>query len=796
MQRVRYFPIHLRSALSAVALAAVSAACSKEAPAFTNNSVPNQDQLDKSFDPQAADAAGRRGNGDSEDTGNRHGTEADSAVIIPDPEAVFNPDKKPAPKLGASADPDINPEINPERNDKGDKREKKEKIDKRETTDTGDKGNKDDVSNPVWIENDFKVRGTKTVDGDIFAEDRWISQPLQLSNIEDVGTLTFQQLTRPVLTETIKQGQGAQNNLEKFAQSQAAGVLDLLVVIDTSGSMSEEQVNLGSKLSPLITSVSNSDWHIGVVTTDPKDGCMRSLIKKSDSNSSAAFEKAVAAGITGTGNEQGIRQAVAGLSCPTADWLREASTVAVLIVSDEDNCSKNGQDCGKEPWNTDSYLLNFMQKDLGRKLGSDARVYGLIKHPSDTECKTASNVGTQYAAAIDASKGTWGSICASDYSNTLARISSDVATILKKQFALKTEPKSGTTEVTIILPDGTRQKTSAFTINGSVLTFTSAPPPQSQIEVSYQTETSAMYSEFEIASNAVQGSAMVSINNTQVAPDQYTLTGNRLRFVNTPPANATITATYRKDSGLNQAFELGQDVIPSSLSVSVNGTSASGVTFDSQTGKLAFAAAPADGATITAKFLRNRGPERSYRVLASSSSITEIRAQYNDNTEVKVSAKTQTDSAGQSNSSLEILPSSPFRAGETLWVQYRVNDQKAIDYSLGQEPLAGTLVLTSSLEECKVGRDINYVAGKIIVSCPTTKQLRVGYTFETPAEILRIFNVTGFKNSPAAALTVRVNGILLQSSQYDMNGDQLSIKPEVGLIGGDVIKVTTMTKAF
>jgi hypothetical protein len=329
-----------------------------------------------------------------------------------------------------------------------------------------------------------------------------------------------------------------------------------------------------------------------------------------------------------------------------------------------------------------------------------------------------------------------------------------------------------------------------------VLTFTSAPPAQSQIEVSYQTETSAMYSEFQVASNAVPGSALVSINNTQVAPDQYTVTGNRLRFANTPQANATITVTYRKDSGLNTEFDLGQDALPASLSVRVNGAAASGVTFDPQSGKLVFAVPPADGATVTANFLRNRGPERSYAVLASGSSITEIKAQYADNTEVKISAKTQTDSAGQSTTSLELSPSSPFRAGETLWVQYRVNDQKAIDYSLGQEPIPGTLVLTSSLEECKVGRDINYTAGKIIVSCPTTKQLKVSYTFDRPAEVLRVVNVGEFTKSATSSMTVRINGILLQSSQYEVNGEQLTIKPEVGLLGGDVIKVTSMTKAF
>lgn len=779
MFRVRYCHFQLRSSMTALALAAASASCSKESPAFTNTSVTQQDRLDKSVDPQAADAAGRRRGGVAEDYSNRQGTEA--GTVIPDPEALFNPNKNNPDAVAPNmAQTPATGSPNSKVGDKG----------------ISDKGNTNESSKPVWIEKEFKVSASQQVNGTLFAEERWISQPFVLRNIEEAGTLTFQQLTRPVVTETFKQGQGAQTKVEKFAQQQAAGVLDLLVVIDNSGSMKEEQVNLGTKLTPLIKSVSNSDWRIGVVTTDPKDGCMRSLIKKSDSNPIGAFEQAIAAGTTGDSNEQGFRQAVAGLSCPTANWLRESSTVAVLIVSDEDNCSSEGKDCGIDSWNSESYLLNFMQTDLGRKLGSDARVYGLIKHPKDPDCKTAYNVGKQYAAAIDASKGTWGSICATDYSSTLTRISSDVASILKKQFALSSQPKEGTLEVSIILPDGTRQKTTAFNCSGNVLTFTSAPPAQSVIEVSYQTEISPIYSEFEVASNAVPGSAAVMINNAKLAADQFVLSGNRLRFFRTPPADATIAVTYRKDGALTQAFELGQNVIPSSLAVTVNGASVTIATFDSQTGKLVFGTAPEDGAVIAAKFLRDRGPERSYKFLASSSSITEIKAQYADNTEVMVSAKSQSNGTGVTATYLELSANSPFRAGETLWVQYRVSDQKAIDYSLGVEPLAGSLVLTSSLEECKVGREINYVAGKILVSCPTAKQLQVSYTFDKSAEPFRVFNMSEFANSPPASISVRINGILLHPDQYALRGELLTISPTVGLMGGDAIKITAMTKAF
>ena len=43
--------------------------------------------------------------------------------------------------------------------------------------------------------------------------------------------------------------------------------------------------------------------------------------------------------------EQGAKRAVQGLTCDN-NWLRNDSTVAVLIVSDEDNCSLTGGSFG------------------------------------------------------------------------------------------------------------------------------------------------------------------------------------------------------------------------------------------------------------------------------------------------------------------------------------------------------------------------------------------------------------------------------------------------------------------
>ncbi|RYZ48847.1 MAG: VWA domain-containing protein, partial [Proteobacteria bacterium] len=165
-----------------------------------------------------------------------------------------------------------------------------------------------------------------------------VTQSLIMDNNTSASETAFTQLDRPTITDLFAQSSDLRSVSESFQQnSSASGALDLLLVIDNSGSMAEEQVNLSDKLSPLLSFVQNSDWRIGVVTTDPKDGCLRNLISKTDQNAMASFASAVQPGIKGSGNERGIQQAVAGLKgeCNTSgSWLRNQSTVGVLIVSD------------------------------------------------------------------------------------------------------------------------------------------------------------------------------------------------------------------------------------------------------------------------------------------------------------------------------------------------------------------------------------------------------------------------------------------------------------------------------
>lgn len=117
--------------------------------------------------------------------------------------------------------------------------------------------------------------------------------------------------------------------MEEASQASAKGALDILIVVDDSGSMAEEQKNLSNKLEPLLSEISGSDWKIGVITTSRGQSRLRAVISRGDRNADEVFRLAVTPGTRGDGTERGIYQAVQGLK--STGFLRPGSSVAVLF---------------------------------------------------------------------------------------------------------------------------------------------------------------------------------------------------------------------------------------------------------------------------------------------------------------------------------------------------------------------------------------------------------------------------------------------------------------------------------
>lgn len=492
-----------------------------------------------------------------------------------------------------------------------------------------------------------------------------IEQPLQMSSNQVAHQLSFTQTNRPVATETFAQGSEQEDRSETFQQgAAAAGLLDILLVVDNSGSMAEEQVNLSSKLQPLLSYVQNSDWKIGVVTTDPRDGCLRGLISKGDSQANQAFASAVNAGTQGSGNERGILQAVNGLKgqCnANGSWLRTNSTLAVLVVTDEDNCS-NGTGCGNEAWSRSDYLLDYMASI--RQVGVNARVYGLGWHPSKPQsaCRTAYYKAHTYSDAVSRSGGTWGSICDSDYSGTLSAISLDLSTILKTQFALQQTPYSGSLKVYV----NNQLKTSGYQLRGNVVEFAEAPAAGAQIRASYKITTVEPKREFVLSSPADGRTLQVYLDGVATQAFSYRSAANSIEFTNAPVVNE-IKAVYRKDVGLETAFALSGQVLAPSLQVKVAGNSlpSTAYRYDAGSARLILNQAPMDGLNIEVRYLEEVAPQLRYAVNVPASLRSRITI---------VDAETQRAMNFQIDGRDVVFPLHEYRSDRHFLVSYPVGE--------------------------------------------------------------------------------------------------------------------------
>src|SRR5690606_874029 len=212
---------------------------------------------------------------------------------------------------------------------------------------------------------------------------------------------------------------------------------------------------------------------IAVITTGPSSGhnamgkrrivpttsvgCLSGLITKGDPEAETKFARAIDAGTDGNGNEQGIRQSLEGLTCTVEEesWLRANSTVAVLIISDEDNCS-TGSCSGRDWASADATAWPGAEKGDGSSLVNylhsirppeKSAVYGIYWDPAveKAQCTSGYYKGSTYKSVIAATGGTGNLICAPagqqpDFAAVLKKISSDVQLIIQNDFLLSQTP--------------------------------------------------------------------------------------------------------------------------------------------------------------------------------------------------------------------------------------------------------------------------------------------------------------------------------------------------------------------
>ena len=263
-----------------------------------------------------------------------------------------------------------------------------------------------------------------------------------------------------------------EHNTDTFTQIPTPKV-DVLFVVDDSGSMADEQIMLKQQLPALagIAAEWGQDYHMAVTTTDTVQ--LQGKFKGTppyvtQADPPALFAQHLLVGVTGHWEEMGLEGGWMALSgsnvastdigcinkpnaCPSGLWcmagycrgsnwgfMRKDADLVVIIISDEEDSSPQSVN-----WYVSHYsALKSAQTGYGVKL------HGIVYPPAGCSGSNWGSAGIRYEQAIAAFDGHMASICTSDFTEEFAAIGSKTFG-LKDQFYPSLPPDPATIEVRV-----------------------------------------------------------------------------------------------------------------------------------------------------------------------------------------------------------------------------------------------------------------------------------------------------------------------------------------------------------
>lgn len=287
--------------------------------------------------------------------------------------------------------------------------------------------------------------------------------------------VTSSDTDQPLLTVPLE-GKGTfdTENTDEFVQLSGKDV-DILFVIDDSGSMGEEQSNLADNFKSLIKEAAtwNSNYQIGVITTDAgspnKSGKLQGspLFVIPSPNAQSQFEKNAKVGENGSGSEAGLEAAHLALTLPlihttstacssdndctapdkcvvgtcgghNAGFLRKEAALEVVFVSDEEDQSPAPV----------SFYVDFLKSIKGFANDNLMHAHAIVGDSPGgcTSSDGSADAGKRYIEVATQTGGKVASICDSSFAAALSTIG-NVAFGLKEQFFLSAVAQPGTVKV-------------------------------------------------------------------------------------------------------------------------------------------------------------------------------------------------------------------------------------------------------------------------------------------------------------------------------------------------------------
>jgi hypothetical protein len=297
---------------------------------------------------------------------------------------------------------------------------------------------------------------------------------------------------------------GSEQNLNIVRRSVSAvqkgpGKVDILWIVDSSGSMSEEQTYLGTNFNSFINTLvtAGHDFQTAVTSTDvctdtiPSDLALRAcpvnyggssatrhrgsfvgdetrkVLKHTDSDIVAKFTSYTKVGTNGSGFEHGLKAAQMAIEKVTngtnAPLIRADAFLAVIVVSDEEDDGiglslldpANGRNFTAEGLTTFKFtednMIDYLKLVKGEGKFSISSI-APTRNADGTVCSSnhskPDEEGTQYIKAAQKTGGMIQSICESNWSVSLGKLGYDLNAQLT-QIVLPSTPDVPTIKVKV-----------------------------------------------------------------------------------------------------------------------------------------------------------------------------------------------------------------------------------------------------------------------------------------------------------------------------------------------------------
>lgn len=314
--------------------------------------------------------------------------------------------------------------------------------------------------------------------------------------LEIVGSDKLGNTSRQTLSWIVRDGfSDISQNFEVHA---TGGRVDILFIIDNSGSMQYEQKSMAKRMSTFMKQIEGMDYQIGITTTDTRDrniGDGRLVEMKGlkntyviDSSMPIADAQRILGDTlqrkeVGDSREQGIFNTYRAIerhldgkskeNMPHKKLFRSDASLAVVVITDED---ESGSSSKNKPEN----LVKFVKQTWPNK---NFAFHSIITIPNDKKCKSGEGASYGYAY-FQLSKLTGfgttggaivGSVCEKDYGSQLAGLGRNVST-MTRMVQLDCAPTGN-----VSVKQNGVNFTAPFTIEGSKVIFVDELPAGSYV---------------------------------------------------------------------------------------------------------------------------------------------------------------------------------------------------------------------------------------------------------------------------------------------------------------------------